>query len=549
MKRNDIDDTTTNIKKVCRTDIRRYFVVEATKAEDKVRVAMTRQETTTTMDSLYLVTVESSSSSSVEKASTAEVNIDENKIPDPASATSSSSSASSTSSSLPSSSSEKKDENISAEQLELMKRYHELLCKPESVEKFNDLAEIVTKLEVLPPMYKAVREKRKHKLKEELSYLSVYINRRSELWFSKKTPEEINKIKFPKNTRFNSVTKHFEKICPCCQKWKEKTPTNFQENSSSDNLATCKPGFESLRGSKSYPCLACYNNVRFQIVRNYKKEDKNWSVEEVTEMVNRQGGKCPISGAVFSEDSSNPDNFVNLCRKNNDKKHTIANCFLGIAECNPNQHDAIPCLFETYKEIYTTNLKLADGKITLTTDEDDAKRVAEFTQNWSQNPIQNGVTADCVIDLQAYDKQLKDKHLPAIIGAVNQHLTNDIEAGRLSTSMMKVSRKKYVQNAKAAAFKLLIAKKCLCNVSGFPLTIDNGPFRFSFDRNDDSLPHFGLDGTDVTNLNVRGRIFNTSRKMTRKKLLGYTLTQTLTERSYPITDHHRYVITQMINEL
>lgn len=343
-----------------------------------------------------------------------------------------------------------------------------------------------------------------------------------------------------------------EMQCMDCQQWKPRTTTYFNAAGGID-LVSEKAGYESLLNNNVHPCKICSNKkakvkretCEHTFLRHLAHKYPELELCEVKKLRLDQHGRGPISNIEFICLSSVADWQVNICRKNNDDDHNINNIYLEAAEFNPPQHDVIPCLRTAYKLFVQDafrgpNYENKKQSVNLYTEHlREALKTTrqQFAENLLQRPNQNGVTASSVNDRKTYDKQMRNLRLQQIItNLVASHVREDIKKGRLSKSKLtgpssKVKLREYKKKCRILVQEALVTNP-QDSVSLLPLTIENGPRRFSIDRNNNSQSHFGASVDEEPNLhNVRFccRVWNTPRKMTRRKFLQFLLCQQLCE--------------------
>jgi hypothetical protein len=326
-----------------------------------------------------------------------------------------------------------------------------------------------------------------------------------------------------------------EMMCFRCHVYQPRDLLHFTINGRSGQFFTSKAGYECLYNSASRQCLQCQTPT-FGMAMDYKKDGMSEYI--LKEKLEEQGGRCLITNAVLVNKKHAKTNAINLCRIDNAQGHTPANTYLSIANVNPTQHDAIEDLRLFYPRMWRHVIDETKEE-----HDDVIKRKKALIRNLDNTPAQNGVSANRTTEQALYNKQMRDLHLMKLISSnVSHHVDADVNVGRLTFDNAK-SKAAYAKKAKKTVIAFLKAHPTLtCSVSGLPLTIKNGPFRLSFDRNDDNLPHFGVDGTDMSNINLRGRVFNTPKKMTKKLLLTYTLSQI----TVPMTAERRLELEQRL---
>lgn len=149
----------------------------------------------------------------------------------------------------------------------------------------------------------------------------------------------------------------------------------------------------------------------------------------------------------------------------------------------------------------------------------------------------NTTAKDIGIYGQSADRRTKDgerlqecrqKHLPTIMrGKIRDNIRSDIKAKRFEYPS-HLSHQKFVQLVYSNALIQLEKQNGRCAYSTIGLTIENSWKRFSFERLNNSLPHFTQSG-QVTNCVLVCRIFNTIRQLSYKLILQYLLTQKMVE--------------------
>jgi hypothetical protein len=99
---------------------------------------------------------------------------------------------------------------------------------------------------------------------------------------------------------------------------------------------------------------------------------------------------------------------------------------------------------------------------------------------------------------------------------VHQHITRDVDEKRFVKN--EKEHISFVNKVKEASLEKMIAQYLRCAYSGAKFTIENGPRRFSFERNDNAKAHFGDDGS-LDNIVFIVRGLNTPGQMSRLKFL------------------------------
>ena len=127
------------------------------------------------------------------------------------------------------------------------------------------------------------------------------------------------------------------------------------------------------------------------------------------------------------------------------------------------------------------------------------------------------MTVRSVDNKKLYGNQVNAFCLKQILCLMVQNIVkSDIKSKRLDPTKIDVF--KYKQEAKKKVAAFLLASDQTCSVSGTNLTIINGPRRFSLDRTDKLLPHFGasIATMNMLNINLRCRLFNMPQKVSKE---------------------------------
>jgi hypothetical protein len=322
------------------------------------------------------------------------------------------------------------------------------------------------------------------------------------------------------------------KILMQCNKCGEFQPRNtiyFDVNTA--NFATCRPGFESLHHSISHPCKAC-RKANFRVLGPTTKgfiQSIFWrypslNLQWFEETLKKQGGKGPISNMTLNL-QAHVSNAVGIHRRNNALGHVPANCVLEVQEMNAQQQEAIPCLFAAWFTIYT-ELARRFGP-----DPDLTDYVALFRHQYNKTPKELGFDSVRKVGNE-YDVFRSQYHFKTILSKqIMSHILADVQ------------RRAFILPSNRAIFANLVYQKaiaklesqfCRCAFSGIGLTHLREYNQMSFERKDNSLPHFDQDG-ELSNCVFICRIFNSSKQLSPKMILEYFLHQTMV----PITEEVR----------
>jgi hypothetical protein len=316
--------------------------------------------------------------------------------------------------------------------------------------------------------------------------------------------------------------------CVKCQELKERT-TEFFFAANGKNFLDCRAGYEQLHNSMGRPCIVCMARLFEQIytcedgyikilISRYRND--GLTLKWFYETLKQQQYIGPISGKVLQLVPTTI-NSVGMHKHNNDKEHTPDNCFLEIQELNVQQHEAIPCLFCAWKQLFNSILDQHVFPEKL----DNSKHLEYVRSQYFVTPKNINIIVSKVNPL-FYDQQRLERHFPSILrNAVQNHIKHDIRANRFQFPR-NIPRKEFLQIVYDNSIKQLEKQLWKCGYTNIDLTILNTWTRFSFERIDDDLPHFTQTG-ELTNIVFICRLLNTSKKLSQEKITNMFLHQNL----------------------
>jgi hypothetical protein len=328
--------------------------------------------------------------------------------------------------------------------------------------------------------------------------------------------------------------------CVICKELKERTTKNFHALHSGKNFKTSRAGYENLQNSPSNPCICCTSIRRFELrknedefiydlVKNYKQT--GLTIEWFYETLTQQQGVGSISGQKLQVVPIEI-NSVGIHKYNNDKEHTPDNCFLESQELNVPQHEAIPCLFCAWRNLYNCILDLHINPET-----QDNSQHLEYVR--SQYLVERKDIDKIVLrkNYTSRAQQLRNHHFPTILReAIHSHIECD----------RKLKRFQFPTNIRSSTFRTIVYNNSIkqlekqlwkCAYTDINLTIENLWTRFSFERINDDLPHFTQTG-ELTNIVFICRLLNTPKKLSKEKIMDNFLHQNL----IPLPEHIRVLI-------
>jgi hypothetical protein len=309
--------------------------------------------------------------------------------------------------------------------------------------------------------------------------------------------------------------------CVRCDQWKERTTDHFKAAVVGKDVKLWfnepNPGFEALHNSPSHPCRECYKEVDwirsisapYRLLRpspdsGYQDSPAGWFKEKWDNFV-----MCPITGLPKSYFELGPKRFNGISinstvldreeglgySQENHKSETTELC---AKFANVRQDEKIVKL--DWRPFYVNFIKLIQegesfSQKSAFAQNEEYSMVEIGTKKWKNSPSENGVVAKCRENKNFYSKQVRDLHLPNVVGhAVSGHIFQDTNIRRNNPHTAEELKQIY--------YDLLIEQGFRCATSKMMMTIENGPQRFSFDRIDDSLGHV------KGNIQVVCRIFN-----------------------------------------
>jgi hypothetical protein len=311
--------------------------------------------------------------------------------------------------------------------------------------------------------------------------------------------------------------------CVMCNELKPRTTEYFNACHGGENFETCEPGHETLQNSIGHPCKTCRAELTqkrnitkdgfiHQLVMNYPQ----LSVEWFRKTFEKQNGRGLITNTELIL-TTHSKNCAGIHRYNNDLDHTPENCFLEVQELNIQQHDAIPSLFESWKQLFTLLVKNFKEK-------DNIDYLKPFQDQYNVTPKELGIIRGN--DIKTYSKALRGQHLKTILSQqINSHIKHDIKTRGFKLPL-NYSRSQFVSLVYPNVILQMEKQKARCGYTDIGLTIENLWTRFSLERINNDDFHFTETG-ELPNCILICRIFNVAKQLSRKMILEYLLQQIL----------------------
>lgn len=326
--------------------------------------------------------------------------------------------------------------------------------------------------------------------------------------------------------------------CVSCLQWKERTSDNFKAEVGDEGkvrwFTDSIAGYECFANSQSCPCNVCFSektwiwSITHRYTGLHPPKNSSYSDTPIGWFKYKWDNFdfCSVTGLPksFFELGPNRKNGISVNsivldkfqgRKYSQKNHKPETTELCAVFANVIQGETVPLL--DWSPLYENLINLIQSN-------DEFERFEEETmietarENWSSNPQENGVTTIPKIDKTLYQKQLLECHLPQIlIHMVNGHLIADRNSKRHNPHTKPELKKIY--------FDLLIEQGFRCATSKMMMTIEKGPYRFSFDRIDNNFGHIS------GNIQVVCRILNPGHggNMNLKRFLHIFLSQVVVD--------------------
>jgi hypothetical protein len=317
--------------------------------------------------------------------------------------------------------------------------------------------------------------------------------------------------------------------CVKCGKIKERTTENFYALQSRKNFQTSRAGHENLNNSQSTPCIPC-TSIRifesrkneevfvYDLLNRYCKTGLN--LEWFYETLKLQQGVGTISGQQLKlvPTEINP---VGIHAYDNDKYHTPDNCFLEVQNINVSQHEAIPCLFCSWKELYNSIL----DQYIFPEKQNNLKHLEYVRSQYFVTPKDIGIVKSKLGHIH-YKQQVRRFHFTTILrNSIYGHIRRDIEVKRFELPT-NITRLKFIDIVYGKSIQQLEKQLWKCAYTNVNLTIENLWTRISFERIDDDLPHFTQLG-ELTNIVFICRLLNSAKKLSKEIIMDYFLHQNL----------------------
>jgi hypothetical protein len=311
--------------------------------------------------------------------------------------------------------------------------------------------------------------------------------------------------------------------CIICNELKPRTTEYFDACHGGENFETCEPGHETLQNSIGHPCKTCRaelkqkrtatkNGFIYQLVQNYPQLSVEWFLETLK----KQNGRGLITNMELTL-STHSKNAVGIHRHNNDLEHVPENCFLEVQELNIQQQEAIPDLFEAWKELFTLmirNFKQDDG----------IDYLKLFRDQYNVTRKKLGIIYDKNNE-KNYNKAAYAQHLKTILcSKIRTHIQKDIKRGFKFPPNCSLSQ--FVQLVYPNVILQMEKQKARCGYTDIGLTIENVWTRFSLERINNDHFHFTETGK-LPNCIFICRMFNVAKQLSRTMILEYFLQQIL----------------------
>ena len=303
--------------------------------------------------------------------------------------------------------------------------------------------------------------------------------------------------------------------CVLCEKWLPRDTRNFHASHGAANFELCPPGHESLCNSAKKPCLKCFRALSVTNLAENPETFKRKKVSDVNKADVKKHGmngtctfdgmfkdvvpKCTITGFELNFGSYR-DFRCSINNKENKKPHSDKLCELTVFEMNVAQHNAIESIPQAYAQ-YVRGMHIyyqacVDNKLSVLHEDVRVAWIASVkaTSDNIHEYLRHRIATHIYVDTQR--KRIKQ----------GIHVSNELRNMIVENSVRKLAEQHY-----------------LCFTSFTPMTaIPNDPCHISFERLDNSRPHFDDDG-GITNIVFVCRGLNVAAGMSRLKMLRILL--------------------------
>ena len=363
-------------------------------------------------------------------------------------------------------------------------------------------------------------------------------------FFAKKLQEHLasgKQLKLKAGCKFDEVNGIILMKCVNCGVFLPRNTTYFNAIHGGKNFGTSLPGHETLNNSRTYPCKKCFACVTKKknateegfiagLFYKYPALDAQW----LYTTLNKQNGRGLITNAVMKLTTNNK-NCLGIHRFDNKQPHDVNNCFLEVQELNVAQRDAIPCLKEAWTQLFKYFVNELSGHC------DETNYLQLFRDQYEMTPSMLGIITKKNYNTR-YDKQLRDTHFKStLMLRIKNNITHDIKNARLRLPT-NISSAQFRKIVYANAIEQLETQNGRCGLSHIGLIHTSAWNQFSFERINNSLPHFTQNG-GMANCMFICRLFNVNRQLSSRMILKYFLQQQLVE----VSDNIRLRVETILN--
>ncbi len=309
------------------------------------------------------------------------------------------------------------------------------------------------------------------------------------------------------------------KICAVCKIEYDRTSEYFYLEGSCTRFAMSPPGHEALHNtckkcvrSRDGKKRASREGFIGNILRRYPNLDRAWFDATLAE----QNHRGYITNMVMNF-TTNSKNAVGIHRIDNKKNHIPGNCFLELQELNVAQWRAIPNLMQAWIAVFNELLRRFSGA----TDETDY--LAIFKKQYGMTPKKLGIRRR---NNERYAQECTDKILKTVLRRrIRHNIVSDMQVRKLQLPV-GISIKQFANMIYPHAIDQLHKQNGRCGLTEIGLTFELAWNQLSFERINNALPHFTLDGK-LPNCIFICRLFNVPRQLSSHMIMEYFLQQKL----------------------
>jgi len=327
--------------------------------------------------------------------------------------------------------------------------------------------------------------------------------------------------------------------CVMCKENKERTTEFFYPVNHCNTFLTSQPGHEVLQNSAHKPCRSCYTTMnivrrctRSGFIVNILMPYNDLTEEWLEEMLKKQNGKGLITNTMMNL-TTHGQNCVGIHRYDNSLGHIPSNCFLEVQELNVQQGLVITSLFKAWTLVFNHFNTVLGGT------EDTIDHLELFRKQYDLTPSQLGIPNG--LNNKDYKHHCSRLHFKTIFRhRIRAHIKEDIKKNRFQWPA-DIDKTRFISTVYQNAIITLESQHECCKYTQIGLTHLRSWNQFSFERINNKLPHFTLNGK-LENCVFICRLFNAVRQLSTTAILEYFLEQTLVQKTQKVIENTKSIL-------